>query len=100
MTGSEKTGYANGSVRLLENAYYMLTPTTLTPQPVTEYMTALVKELGAIPVVCGGGHGCDALHFHVDGVDGIASLGGVNGIAALNGVDGIASLDGVRGKLA
>ena len=43
-------------------------PTVISP------FLELELELGAIPVVCGGGHGFDALHFHVDGVDGIGNI--------------------------
>ncbi|MBR3942277.1 MAG: prephenate dehydrogenase [Clostridia bacterium] len=51
MTGSEKTGYEHSSVLLLENAYYILTPTSRTrPEVLDEYST-LVKTMGAIPIV-------------------------------------------------
>ena len=50
MTGSEKTGYANSSLRLLENAYYILTPGKDTPASLVEEMTALVREMKALPV--------------------------------------------------
>ena len=51
MTGSEKTGYRNSSARLLENAYYLLTPGTDTPAALTEEMTALVRQMNALPVI-------------------------------------------------
>ncbi|MDE7327075.1 MAG: prephenate dehydrogenase [Lachnospiraceae bacterium] len=51
MAGSEQTGYANSSTMLLENAYYILTPSKDTKDPVTEYMVRLVEGFHAIPVV-------------------------------------------------
>ncbi|MDE7298860.1 MAG: prephenate dehydrogenase [Lachnospiraceae bacterium] len=51
MAGSEQTGYANSSTELLENAYYILTPSPETPARLTEYMTELVKSFHAIPVL-------------------------------------------------
>ena len=51
MAGSEQTGYANSSTELLENAYYILTPSPETPARLTEYMTELVKSFRAIPVL-------------------------------------------------
>lgn len=51
MAGSEKTGYANSSSHLLENAFYILTPTPKTPPAMLEKMSHLVKCIGAIPVV-------------------------------------------------
>jgi len=51
MTGSEKTGYEHSDILLLENAYYILTPTSKTKTSDLEYYTALVKTMGAIPIV-------------------------------------------------
>lgn len=51
MTGSEKTGYANATAYLLENAYYILTPTKESPTDKVSELTALVKSLGAIAIV-------------------------------------------------
>ncbi|MDE6873581.1 MAG: prephenate dehydrogenase [Lachnospiraceae bacterium] len=53
MAGSEQTGYANSSTLLLENAYYILTPTADTPAWVRDYMVQLVESFHAIPVVLG-----------------------------------------------
>lgn len=51
MAGSEKTGYANSSALLLENAFYAITPTHLTKTETIDAYVAMVKEMGAIPVV-------------------------------------------------
>ncbi|WP_066717661.1 prephenate dehydrogenase [Clostridium sp. Marseille-P299] len=51
MTGSERTGYANSNSLLLENAYYILTPTKDTDQGVLSYFTNLIKKMNAIPLV-------------------------------------------------
>lgn len=51
MAGSEKTGFANASPILLENAYYILTPTeTVRQEAVAEYYS-FVKRLGAVPLI-------------------------------------------------
>lgn len=51
MTGSEKTGYENSNSLLLENAYYILTPTPKTsPEALDAYRT-LVEQLGSIAIV-------------------------------------------------
>lgn len=51
MAGSEKTGYENSIPHLIENAYYVLTPSTkVSSDKITDY-TAFVKSLGAIPLV-------------------------------------------------
>ena len=51
MAGSEKTGLSNASETLLENAYYILTPTAQTDPAALEDFKELVASLGAIPMV-------------------------------------------------
>lgn len=51
MAGSEKIGYAHSSVTLLENAFYILTPTKKTPTHMTDLLFQLVSDIGAIPVI-------------------------------------------------
>ncbi len=51
MAGSEKTGLMNASEYLLENAYYIITPTSKTDSATIEKMREFVAALGAIPMV-------------------------------------------------
>jgi prephenate dehydrogenase len=51
MAGSEKTGYHNSHEKLLENAYYILTPTDETKPQYTQALYELVEETGAIPLI-------------------------------------------------
>ncbi len=51
MTGSEKTGYEHSNILLLENAYYILTPTAQINDSTLEEYVSLVKTMGAIPIV-------------------------------------------------
>ena len=53
MAGSEKTGYANATDRLLENAYYIITPTKTSKAEQVEAYRQLAAELGSIPLVIG-----------------------------------------------
>lgn len=51
MAGSEKTGFCNANPIILENAYYILTPTEeVSKEAVAEYYS-LVKKIGAIPLI-------------------------------------------------
>lgn len=51
MTGSEKTGYANSYALLLENAYYILTPTSCTTREQLTILYNLVKAMGSLPIL-------------------------------------------------
>lgn len=51
MAGSERFGYANSKARLLENAYYILTPTPHTAPGRLDAYRILVEAMGAIPLV-------------------------------------------------
>ncbi len=51
MAGSEKTGYQNSHSRLMENAYYILTPTIETPPEMLNKLYEIVQATGAIPLI-------------------------------------------------
>ena len=51
MCGSEKTGFFNATEYLLENAYYIITPTAKTTPAQLEEFHALVKSLGSVPMI-------------------------------------------------
>ena len=51
MTGSEKSGYRYSQALLLENAYYMLTPTSEVSHGKADRFRELIASLGALPVI-------------------------------------------------
>lgn len=51
MAGSERTGFINSKAVLLENAYYILTPTDTVPTEKLDNYRELVQILGAIPLI-------------------------------------------------
>ena len=51
MAGSEKSGFANSRPLLIENAYFILTPSEKTPKVKIDSYTAFVESLHAIPLV-------------------------------------------------
>lgn len=51
MAGSERVGYVNSKAMLLENAYYILTPTESVPVEKLNAYRDLVQTLGAIPLI-------------------------------------------------
>lgn len=50
MAGSEKSGYSNSKAMLIENAYFILTPTAKVPQSKIDDYLHFVESLKAIPV--------------------------------------------------
>ncbi len=51
MAGSEKTGYANATPFLLENAFYAITKTAKTDDISLDNFSYLVESTGAIPII-------------------------------------------------
>ncbi|MCI9615590.1 MAG: prephenate dehydrogenase [Dorea sp.] len=51
MAGSEKSGYVNSKAMLIENAYFVLTPSEKVPQEKIARYTDFVQALHAIPVL-------------------------------------------------
>nr|WP_314459206.1 prephenate dehydrogenase [uncultured Clostridium sp.] len=51
MAGSEKTGYENSTDHLLENAYYIITPTANTTKEQTNRLVHIAEMIGSIPIV-------------------------------------------------
>lgn len=51
MAGSEKIGYSNSNSKLLENAYYILTPTPFVSQTMIDTLSQLVEKTGGIPIL-------------------------------------------------
>lgn len=51
MAGSEKSGYANADEKILENAYYILTPGQGVPQERAAALKDLVSKMRAIPLI-------------------------------------------------
>jgi len=51
MAGSERIGFVNSRASLLENAYYILTPTPCVPDSKVAAYKNLVAKMGAIPLI-------------------------------------------------
>lgn len=51
MAGSERIGFANSHALLLQNAYYLLTPSAEVPEKKVEAFRNLVADIGAIPLI-------------------------------------------------
>ena len=51
MVGSERSGYEAANDRLIENAYYFVTPSATVPEIKTEEFKTFLEDLGAIPII-------------------------------------------------
>lgn len=51
MAGSESSGYAASRAGLLENAYYILTPTASVSKEKIKLLSYIMKEIGSIPIL-------------------------------------------------
>lgn len=51
MAGTEKSGYSNSFAHLFQNAYYVLTPTKSTSESALSALEALLRSIGAIPII-------------------------------------------------
>lgn len=51
MAGSEKSGFANSKAHLIENAYYILTPSAGVSREKVEKYQSLIESLKALPIV-------------------------------------------------
>lgn len=51
MAGSDRVGFVNSKAILLQNAYYILTPTSDVPSEKVDCYRSLVELLGAIPLI-------------------------------------------------
>ncbi len=51
MAGSEKTGYENSTDHLLENAYYIITPTSASTEKQVDRLVRIADMIGSLPLV-------------------------------------------------
>lgn len=51
MAGSERTGYANSKALLLQNAYYIITPSDKVSKYKVSYLKSVAQKIGAIPLI-------------------------------------------------
>ena len=93
LAGSEKSGYANSKAMLIENAYYIITPTSKVSKDRVEEYTAFITSLKALPIVLNYKE-----HDHITGT--ISHLPHIIASTLVNYVRDTDSKDGVMKQLA
>ncbi len=88
MTGSERVGYANSKASLLENAYYILTPSPAVPREKVDRFRLLVEKMNAIPMILNP-QAHDAVTAAVSHLPHVAAASLVNLIRDNDSPDGI-----------
>lgn len=93
MAGSEKTGYENSTDHLLENAYYIITPTARSGQRNIDRMVRIAETIGSIPIILD-------FHRHDQITAGISHLPHVVASSLVNLIRDSDSRDGMMKRLA
>ena len=93
MAGSEKSGYAHATPYLLENAYYIITPSGETSPEAVGRFQQLVQSLGAIPILLDYKE-----HDFVTGA--VSHLPHILASSLVNLVEGLDGEDGMMKKIA
>jgi prephenate dehydrogenase len=87
MTGSEKSGYPASVGHLFENAWYILTPSRASTAEALSFMTALIKGIGALPLIAGADEH-DAITAGISHVPHILAASLVNSVRKADSPEG------------
>ena len=93
MAGSEKTGYENSTDHLLENAYYIVTPTAASSDQDVERLVDVANTIGSIPIVLD-------YHYHDQVTAAISHLPHIVASSLVNLVKDSDGKDGMMKRLA
>ena len=93
MAGSEKTGYENSTDHLLENAYYIITPTAASSDQDVERLVDVANTIGSIPIVLD-------YHYHDQVTAAISHLPHIVASSLVNLVKDSDGEDGMMKRLA
>ena len=93
MAGSEKTGYESSTDHLLENAYYIITPTAASSDQDVERLVDVANTIGSIPIVLD-------YHYHDQVTAAISHLPHIVASSLVNLVKDSDGKDGMMKRLA
>ena len=93
MAGSEKTGYENSTDHLLENDYYIITPTAASSDQDVERLVDVANTIGSIPIVLD-------YHYHDQVTAAISHLPHIVASSLVNLVKDSDGKDGMMKRLA